>query len=153
MVAGHFRIYQVGSVHINICLLDFSSVFSCVVYPSLTKIPKMFKFTPHFVSAALLLAGSLPTVLSQDAPTVTVLNGTYAGVHNPSYNQDYFLGIPYALPPTQGPLRFSPPASLNTSWTGQRNATAFGDICYGYGVNSHNTALHSMALLCSVPIS
>ncbi|KAK7718581.1 hypothetical protein SLS64_002537 [Diaporthe eres] len=39
----------------------------------------MFKFTPHFVSAALLLAGSLPTVLSQDAPTVTVLNGTYAG--------------------------------------------------------------------------
>lgn len=40
------------------------------------------------------------------APTVTVLNGTYAGVYNDNYNQDFFLGIPYAqvcfvtLPPS-----------------------------------------------------
>lgn len=98
----------------------------------------MWSLTPRLVSAALvLLAGSsLPAVRAQrqDAPTATVLNGTYAGVHNADYNQDYFLGIPYALAPTQGPLRFALPASLNTSWTGQRDATVMGDICYGYGV-------------------
>lgn len=30
------------------------------------------------------------------APTVTVKNGTYAGVCNSKYKQDFFLGIPYA---------------------------------------------------------
>ena len=29
-------------------------------------------------------------------PVVKVLNGSYAGVHLPSFNQDIFLGIPYA---------------------------------------------------------
>jgi len=27
---------------------------------------------------------------------VTVRNGTYTGVHSPSYGQDFFLGMPYA---------------------------------------------------------
>jgi hypothetical protein len=30
------------------------------------------------------------------APTVTVRNGTYSGVFSPEYDQDFFLGLPYA---------------------------------------------------------
>ena len=33
---------------------------------------------------------------SYGTPTVTVKNGTIAGVHSSTYNEDYFLGIPYA---------------------------------------------------------
>lgn len=29
-------------------------------------------------------------------PTVTVKNGTYSGVYSPGYDQDFFLGMPYA---------------------------------------------------------
>jgi carboxylesterase type B len=70
-------------------------------------------------------------------PTVTVKNGTYAGYHNPSYNEDYFLGIPYAQPPV-GDLRFRIPLSLNSSWTGTRNATQYGSECIGYGLDTES---------------
>ena len=30
------------------------------------------------------------------SPVVTVKNGSYSGTYNPTYNQDIFLGIPYA---------------------------------------------------------
>lgn len=33
---------------------------------------------------------------STDKPTVTVKNGTYYGIHNPDFNQDFFLGMPFA---------------------------------------------------------
>ena len=33
---------------------------------------------------------------SDGRPMVTVRNGTYTGVHSPSYGQDFFLGMPYA---------------------------------------------------------
>ncbi|OAP65368.1 hypothetical protein AYL99_01340 [Fonsecaea erecta] len=65
-------------------------------------------------------------------PTVTVKNGSYHGFHNPTYNQDLFLGMPFAQPPT-GDLRFRNPVSLNTSWTGSKNATQYSYACYGYG--------------------
>jgi hypothetical protein len=29
-------------------------------------------------------------------PVATVKNGSYSGVYNPTYQQDFFLGIPYA---------------------------------------------------------
>ena len=31
-----------------------------------------------------------------EAPSVTVRNGTYSGVHSSEYDQDFFLGVPYA---------------------------------------------------------
>ena len=65
-------------------------------------------------------------------PTATVRNGTYQGIRNPTFSQDFFLGIPFAQPPTDD-LRFRNPVSLNTSWTGARNATQYGHACYGYG--------------------
>ncbi|EXJ73619.1 triacylglycerol lipase [Cladophialophora psammophila CBS 110553] len=66
------------------------------------------------------------------SPTATVRNGSYYGLHNPTYNQDLFLGMPFAQPPT-GDLRFRNPVSLNTSWTGNKNATQYSYACHGYG--------------------
>ena len=65
-------------------------------------------------------------------PTVTLQNGTYTGVHQSTYGQDYFLGIPFAQPPL-GDLRFRVPQPLNTTFDGSRNATAYYPECVGYG--------------------
>ncbi|KAI0728491.1 carboxyesterase [Fomitopsis betulina] len=65
-------------------------------------------------------------------PTATTLNGTYAGRYVPEYNQDFFLGIPFAQPPL-GDLRFANPQSLNTSFADARNATEYSPECVGYG--------------------
>jgi triacylglycerol lipase len=82
--------------------------------------------------AVWAIARAVPT--SKSAPTVKVLNGTYVGTHNTHYNQDYFLGMPYAQQPV-GNLRFTVPQPLNESWKGTREATEFSDICVGYGVS------------------
>lgn len=68
-------------------------------------------------------------------PTATTLNGTYAGRYVPEYNQDFFLGIPFAQPPL-GDLRFANPQSLNTSFADARNATEYSPECVGYGVSN-----------------
>ncbi|KAL4897360.1 Alpha/Beta hydrolase protein [Aspergillus ambiguus] len=65
-------------------------------------------------------------------PTAHVLNGTYAGVQNAHYRQDFFLGMPYAQQPV-GNLRFTVPKSLNESWEGEREAKEYSDTCVGYG--------------------
>lgn len=67
----------------------------------------------------------------QSAPTVTVTNGTYSGIHESPQNQDIFLGIPYAQPPV-GDLRLRKPLSLNTSFTGTRQAIQYGYDCPQY---------------------
>jgi triacylglycerol lipase len=68
-------------------------------------------------------------------PVVKLINGSYVGVHSPEYNQDYFLGIPYAQQPV-GNLRFRVPKSLNETWRGEREANAYTPFCVGYGVSS-----------------
>lgn len=62
-------------------------------------------------------------------PQAKTLNGTYQGLYLPSWNQDAFLGIPYAQPPV-GSLRFRWPQSLNSSFDGVRDATAHGHSCW-----------------------
>lgn len=69
-------------------------------------------------------------------PRVRVRNGTYVGVRNVNYQQDFFLGMPYAQQPV-GNLRFRVPQSLNESWDGERDAKKYSDICVGYGVSQH----------------
>jgi carboxylesterase type B len=67
-------------------------------------------------------------------PTATVRNGTYSGVYSSQYNQDYFLGVPFAQPPTEN-LRFRVPQSLNSSWTGVKSSTNYSASCVGYGTD------------------
>lgn len=69
---------------------------------------------------------------AKSTPTAKTLNGTYVGKSLPAYNQDLFLGIPFAQPPV-GDLRFRNALSLNTSFTGKRAATEFASECVGYG--------------------
>lgn len=74
------------------------------------------------------------TIVSSETPSATVKNGTYIGKYVPEWEQDQFLGIPYAIPPL-GPLRFAWPKSLNSSFTETRNATQYGYSCMQYGTN------------------
>ncbi|KAF9879156.1 carboxylesterase [Colletotrichum karsti] len=63
-------------------------------------------------------------------PLVTIKNGTLAGAHNPSYNQDFFLGIPFASPPLAD-LRLRRPAP-SKPWPGfTRLADEYGPWCIG----------------------
>ncbi|KAH7144124.1 Alpha/Beta hydrolase protein [Dactylonectria estremocensis] len=76
-------------------------------------------------------ASSCPT------PSVNLENGTYVGVRNEHYSQDFFLGIPYAQPPI-GSLRFAPPQPLTESFDDARSATEYGLMCIGYGSDTSN---------------
>ncbi|KAE9976002.1 hypothetical protein BLS_002318 [Venturia inaequalis] len=69
---------------------------------------------------------------SSSEPIAVTKNGSYAGVYDGVYKQDYFLGVPYALPPT-GERRFKVPTSLNGTWTGTRDAKSYSKECVGYG--------------------
>ncbi|KAK3998088.1 Alpha/Beta hydrolase protein [Cladorrhinum sp. PSN332] len=75
-----------------------------------------------------LSAASADRPPPQYAPLSTTLNGTYHGVYSPHFNQEFFLGIPYAQS-TSGQNRFRLPRSLNTSWTGILPATKYGHAC------------------------
>lgn len=59
------------------------------------------------------------------APTVTTDLGTYSGLHLPSFNQDLFLGIPYADAPV-----LDNPRPLNESWNDARAADGYGPACH-----------------------
>ncbi|KAH7093315.1 carotenoid ester lipase-like protein precursor [Paraphoma chrysanthemicola] len=61
-------------------------------------------------------------------PIVKTTNGTLVGVWNAQYQQDFFLGIPYAQPPT-GNLRYARPKPIDEPWR-RRNATEFGPWCH-----------------------
>lgn len=94
--------------------------------------PSVVVMLPTSVLAFGLLAGvsSAAPVSSSDytdsasSPVAQLKNGTYVGAHSSQYNQDFFLGIPYAQPPV-GDLRFKNPVSLNESWSDERQATQY----------------------------
>ncbi|XRM44782.1 hypothetical protein ABZX51_007893 [Aspergillus tubingensis] len=65
-------------------------------------------------------------------PVAQTKNGSYYGVYMPQYNEDYFLGIPFAKPPLAH-LRWANPESVNESWSGLRPATGYAMECIGYG--------------------
>ena len=81
----------------------------------------------------LHLALAVPASSAAPAsPQAKIKNGTVVGFHLSSYNQDLFLGIPYAQPPV-GPLRYRVPQSLNTSYSKALSAKAYYPECVGYG--------------------
>ena len=59
------------------------------------------------------------------------LNGTYQGRYLSSFNQDLFLGVPFANSP-----RLNNPTSLHTIWSGFHDASEYGPTCYGFGSNT-----------------
>jgi hypothetical protein len=91
--------------------------------------------TSYLVHLALfvceVISSSIP---SNNAPTVTVRNGTLRGVYSREYDQDFFLGIPYAQPPLNN-LRFNLPHSLNSAWHGVKDAVEYSPECVGYGAS------------------
>ncbi|EFQ86252.1 hypothetical protein PTT_18565 [Pyrenophora teres f. teres 0-1] len=80
------------------------------------------------LSAVLLSLHSQQTI-APHTPVVAVKNGSIAGIHNAAYAQDFFLGIPYATPPT-GPLRLLRPQPA-LAWNGTRQATSYPPWCAG----------------------
>ncbi|KAK9772387.1 putative Carboxylic ester hydrolase [Seiridium cardinale] len=64
-------------------------------------------------------------------PIARTRNGTYFGFHDRKWDQDFFLGMPYAEPPLEK-LRFRRPQSLNQSWNGLRDASEYGPMCITY---------------------
>ncbi|KAI1350517.1 lipase [Xylaria sp. FL0043] len=91
----------------------------------------------RLVTGATILLPNIAVVSSlslnsSQAPTVKTINGTYEGLYLPDWNQDAFLGIPYAQPPI-GQLRYRWPLSINESFDGVRKATQYGYSCMQYG--------------------
>ncbi|KAG9657003.1 alpha/beta-hydrolase, partial [Aureobasidium melanogenum] len=87
------------------------------------------------LSLVVSAASAAPSLLRRapaNAPTVNLKNGSYYGVHNSQYNQDFFLGITFAQPPLEQ-LRFANPETLNSTWAGALPATNYAFECVGYG--------------------
>ncbi|KAG8156519.1 hypothetical protein KVR01_013623 [Diaporthe batatas] len=83
----------------------------------------------HVLSLCTLVIGG-----ATDAPTAQVRNGTYIGRYSAEYDQDFFLGVPYAQPAV-GDLRFRQAQSLNDTWEGAREAWNYSPLCVGYGLD------------------
>lgn len=124
------------------------NVYHLIGFPSLHPVETeirnllfLLSFTMFaFASWVWLLAGTSIAGLVKlrdgvSEPTAVTRNGSFVGVHDGVYDQDYFLGVPYALPPT-GEGRFRVPRSLNESWTGTRDAKSYSKECVGYGVRN-----------------
>lgn len=88
---------------------------------------------PSLLSIVSLSTALVSSVLASP-PIVTVKNGTVQGRYSSEWDQDQFLGIPYAQPPI-GDLRFRWPRSINTSFDGVLDASHYGYSCYQYGSN------------------
>uniref|UniRef100_A0A060T877 Carboxylic ester hydrolase n=1 Tax=Blastobotrys adeninivorans TaxID=409370 RepID=A0A060T877_BLAAD len=90
-------------------------------------------------TAVLALASLGSSAPLNSPPTVTVTNGTLTGKHLASFNQDAFLGIPYAQPPV-GDLRFAPAKPIASSW-GTKEATDYGSACFYVSNSPDNIGL------------
>ncbi|KAH7110559.1 Alpha/Beta hydrolase protein [Dendryphion nanum] len=100
--------------------------------------------------ATAVLAAPYNTYDHHDpSPTVKIKNGTVEGVHSSQYNQDYFLGIPYAQSPT-GNLRFRVPQPLNTTWRAPFSAKQYSPACIGYGSDQWPLAISEDCLYLNV---
>ena len=81
-----------------------------------------------FIFASIILAHGT----HGPPPTAITRNGTIHGVHLPSFQQDLFLGIPYAQAP-----RLDNPQPINATYDHDTpfDASRYGNTCYGFGSN------------------
>ncbi|RWA11683.1 hypothetical protein EKO27_g3418 [Xylaria grammica] len=86
---------------------------------------------------------------AESPPTLLTRNGTYTGIHSSRYDQDFFLGVPFAQPPV-GDLRWRLPQSLNQSFSGTRKAMAYSSNCIGLGGDSWGYPLSEDCLYLNV---
>jgi hypothetical protein len=98
----------------------------------------MMRQTALALSLCAGIASCAPTNVT--GPTAQIKNGTLQGVYSPEYDQDFFLGIPYAQPPV-GSLRFRTPVALNESWSGAKPATQYSSAVSGMLVTHRKEAL------------
>ncbi|KAF4910854.1 Lipase 2 [Colletotrichum fructicola] len=91
----------------------------------------MIAFLNTLIVSVLATGAILPASCHplSDQPHVKVRNGTLTGRYNSHYDQDFFLGIPYAKAP-EGDLRFQR-ALPSDAWEGSRGAAEYGASCYG----------------------
>lgn len=78
--------------------------------------------------AVLLGPGLVRTDAASAAPEVEIANGTIRGGRCASADVNYFLSIPYAVPPV-GDLRFTPPQPYNQTFAVVRDATTPAPSC------------------------
>jgi cholinesterase len=64
-------------------------------------------------------------------PLATVKNGTLQGLYLADFQEDIFLGVPFAEPPV-GDLRLRHPVPYQENWEDIRNATTRSFSCTGY---------------------
>ena len=113
----------------------FLSRFERTILLRLASLSRLCELAPLRASnvmlgSALASAAALIALLPQAAqaspvrrwgldykPSVTIRNGTVNGAYLPTFDQDAFLGVPFAQPPV-GDLRLRRPQSLNTSFAG-----------------------------------
>lgn len=73
-------------------------------------------------------------------PLAKLGNVEFRGLHNDHYNQDLFLGMPYAQPPV-GDLRFAPSVPFAGA-AKPLDATKYSPMCIGYGSDTVNAGNH-----------
>ena len=102
-----------------------------------------------FCSTTILAVPSRWPASNEQPPLAHVKNGTYSGVHSPEYDQDFFLGVPFAKPPVAD-LRFRNPQSLDTAWSEPHSATQYSPACVGYGPSQMGYAISEDCLYLNV---
>lgn len=98
-------------------------------------------------SLVSLVLPALATALTvtSSTPTASIKNGTVVGKHVPEWQQDHFLGIPFAQPPV-GQLRFARPRSIEKTFDGPLDATQYGSSCYQYSNPTFNLSEDCLTL-------
>jgi hypothetical protein len=83
------------------------------------------------LAGAARVALAKPTTSPPHNPQVEIKNGTLRGLYLPAFDEDLFLGVPFASPPI-GDLRLRHPAPYDEHWQHVRDATRRSPSCPGY---------------------